>query len=41
MKKLSVAKGYNVVSWENSGMTYCAVSELNSVELREFADLLK
>jgi anti-sigma factor RsiW len=40
-KKLSVAKGYNVISWESSGMNYCAVSELNPVELREFADLLK
>jgi len=40
-KKLSLAKGYNVISWENSGMNYCAVSELNPVELREFADLLK
>jgi anti-sigma factor RsiW len=40
-KKLSAAKGYNVISWENAGMSYCAVSELNPVELREFADLLK
>jgi anti-sigma factor RsiW len=40
-KKLSVAKGYNVISWEDSGMNYAAVSELNAVELREFADLLK
>jgi anti-sigma factor RsiW len=41
VKKLSVAKGYNVISWESSGMNYCAVSELNAVELRKFADLLK
>jgi anti-sigma factor RsiW len=40
-KKLAAAKGYNVISWENAGMRYCAVSELNPVELREFADLLK
>jgi anti-sigma factor RsiW len=40
-KKLSVNKGYNVISWENSGMNYSAVSDLNAVELREFADLLK
>jgi anti-sigma factor RsiW len=40
-KKLSVAKGYNVISWESSGMNYAAVSELNPVELREFAELLK
>jgi anti-sigma factor RsiW len=40
-KKLSAAKGYNVILWESLGMNYCAVSELNPVELREFADLLK
>ena len=40
-KKLTVVKGYNVISWENSGMNYAAVSELSPVELREFADLLK
>jgi anti-sigma factor RsiW len=40
-KKLGVAKGYNVISWESSGMNFSAVSELNPVELREFADLLK
>jgi anti-sigma factor RsiW len=40
-KKLTVEKGYNVISWEGSGMNYSAVSDLNPVELREFADLLK
>jgi anti-sigma factor RsiW len=40
-KKLSVAKGYNVISWEASGMSFCAVSDLNATELREFADLMK
>jgi len=40
-KKFSTAKGYNVISWQSSGMNYSAVSELNAVELREFADLLK
>jgi anti-sigma factor RsiW len=40
-KKLSVAKGYNVISWEASGMSYCTVSDLNGAELREFADLMK
>jgi len=40
-KKLSVNRGYNVISWENSGMNYSAVSDLNAVELREFADLFK
>jgi anti-sigma factor RsiW len=40
-KKLSVKKGYNVISWESSGMNYVAVSDLNPVELREFANLLQ
>lgn len=40
-KKLSVAKGYNVLSWDASGMSYCAVSDLNPTELRDFADLFK
>jgi anti-sigma factor RsiW len=40
-KKLSVSKGYNVITWESSGMHHSAVSDLNPVELREFADLLK
>jgi anti-sigma factor RsiW len=40
-KKLGVEKGYNVISWEGPGMNFCAVSDLNPVELREFTDLLK
>jgi anti-sigma factor RsiW len=40
-KKLATVKGYNVISWEDSGMSFSAVSDLNPVELREFAELLK
>jgi anti-sigma factor RsiW len=40
-KKLGVARGYNAISWDASGMSYCAVSDLNAAELREFADLVK
>jgi len=40
MKKVSVEKGYNVISWEAAGMNYSTVSDLNPTELREFADLL-
>ncbi|MFL6352893.1 MAG: anti-sigma factor family protein [Bryobacteraceae bacterium] len=29
--------GYNVIHWMQSGMTYWAVSDLNSRELNEFA----
>jgi len=39
-KKPGVAKGYNLISWQEAGMNYCAVSDLNAAELREFADLL-
>jgi anti-sigma factor RsiW len=39
-KKVSVVKGYNVISWQAGGMNYSAVSDLNATELREFADLL-
>lgn len=31
------ANGYNVIHWTESGMTYWAVSDLNSRELNEFA----
>jgi anti-sigma factor RsiW len=40
-KTANSKKGYNVISWEQAGMNYCAVSDLNAVELREFADLLQ
>jgi anti-sigma factor RsiW len=29
-------QGYNLVQWTSSGMTYWAVSDLNSAELQEF-----
>ena len=32
-------QGYHVVVWTRSGMTRCAVSDLNVTELREFARL--
>jgi hypothetical protein len=35
------SQGYNAISWQGSGMNYSAVSDLNAVELREFADWLK
>lgn len=33
--------GYNVVSWSNSGMNFCAVSDVNLAELRQFAQRLE
>jgi len=34
-------QGYNLLHWTNSGMTYWAISDLNPVELREFARLVR
>jgi anti-sigma factor RsiW len=34
--QLSTIKGYNLVHWTQSGMTYWAVSDLNSRELNQF-----
>jgi anti-sigma factor RsiW len=33
--------GYNLVNWTKGGLSYRAVSDLNSGELRAFADLLR
>jgi anti-sigma factor RsiW len=38
--EVQTIQGYNVVSWSHNGMNFCAVSDLNSTKLREFADLL-
>jgi anti-sigma factor RsiW len=38
---VTTRRGYNVLSWENNGMNYWAVSDLNATELREFADLFE
>jgi anti-sigma factor RsiW len=34
-------QGYNLLHWTNSGMTYWAISDLNGVELHEFARLVR
>lgn len=34
-------QGYNLVHWSGSGMNFWAISDLNSVELREFARLVQ
>jgi anti-sigma factor RsiW len=33
--------GFNLVVWNKSGLSYCAVSDLNRAELRQFADLYR
>lgn len=34
-------QGYNLIHWTSSGMNYWAISDLNSVELHEFARLIQ
>jgi anti-sigma factor RsiW len=34
-------QGYNLIHWTSSGMNYWAISDLNSVELHEFARLIR
>jgi anti-sigma factor RsiW len=36
-QKASVRQGYNLIHWTNAGMTFWAISDLNLVELQEFA----
>ena len=38
--KVDTLNGYNVVRWVAAGMAYSAVSDLNTKELRELAELL-
>ena len=40
-KKLEVRHGYNLIHWDESGMTYWAVSDLNPRELGDFVDLVR
>jgi anti-sigma factor RsiW len=36
----SERRGYHMLGWTHSGFRYCAVSDLNEVELRDFARLI-
>jgi anti-sigma factor RsiW len=38
---MTIRRGYNVLSWTNSGMNYWAVSDLNATELRQFEKLFE
>jgi anti-sigma factor RsiW len=39
--KMVMRQGYNLLQWSRSGMTYWAVSDLNSTELQEFVQLIR
>ncbi|MFZ3329152.1 MAG: anti-sigma factor [Candidatus Acidiferrales bacterium] len=34
-------RGYNLVFWQENGMNFCAVSDLNAAELEQFTQLLR
>jgi anti-sigma factor RsiW len=36
-----IAEGYHMISWHKSGMYFCAVSDLETRELQQFAELLQ
>jgi anti-sigma factor RsiW len=40
LPEVQTIQGYNLVSWSHDGMDFCAASDLNVVELRQFAQLL-
>ena len=37
----SGVNGFNLVTWDRAGMDYCAISDLNETELRQFASLYR
>jgi mycothiol system anti-sigma-R factor len=39
VKEESTQQGFNVICWTAGGMSYCAVSDVNDVDLREFVRL--
>jgi anti-sigma factor RsiW len=39
-REVQTIQGYNLVFWSHNGMNYYAVSDLNTTELSQFADLL-
>lgn len=39
--RMGSSRGYNLVHWSRAGLEYWLVSDLNSTELRQFADLLQ
>jgi anti-sigma factor RsiW len=34
-------QGFNVIEWKQTGMYYCAISDLNQQELSSFVDLIR
>jgi len=40
-EKLAKRQGYNLIHWDQSGMEYWAISDLNEAELRQFAEIIQ
>jgi len=41
LPEVQTVQGYNLVFWTHNGMNFCAASDLNVAELRQFAQLLE
>ena len=41
LPEVQTIQGYNLVSWSRNGMSFCAASDLNVAELRQFAEMLQ
>lgn len=39
--ELHTIRGYNLLFWQENGMNFCAASDLNAAELKQFAQLLQ
>jgi anti-sigma factor RsiW len=40
-EKSARRQGYNLIHWDQSGMEYWAISDLNQAELRQFAEIIQ
>jgi anti-sigma factor RsiW len=41
LPEVQTIQGYNLIFWTHNGMNFCAASDLNLTELRQFAQLLE
>lgn len=41
LKENSARQGFNVMCWSAAAMNYCAVSDVNDVDLKQFVDLIQ
>jgi anti-sigma factor RsiW len=41
LPEVQTIQGYNLVYWSHNGMNFCAASDLNIAEIRQFAGLLE